>query len=171
MSKKEHSNMPDFQRNESPSFYEQEKEKEARGKIVRPRKAVYGLAVCAIILIVSLASFSIYSVYKINTLTERLEETDSAESAERDTVEFKYVASKNSDKYHLCSCNYAAQISVENCVYYETMREAENDGKEPCSVCLSEEDYGLMIIQESTGRVWNSDGEVTAEYWDNKGRE
>lgn len=53
-----------------------------------------------------------------------------------DTVdERNYVASVNSDKFHIPSCRHAANISDENRVYYSTRSDARSDGKSPCSVC------------------------------------
>lgn len=53
-----------------------------------------------------------------------------------DTVEeSNYVASVNSDKFHIPSCRHAANISDENRVYYSTRSKARSDGKSPCSVC------------------------------------
>ncbi len=53
-----------------------------------------------------------------------------------DTVEERnYVASVNSDKFHIPSCRHAANISDENRVYYSTRSDARADGKSPCSVC------------------------------------
>ena len=47
----------------------------------------------------------------------------------------QYVASVNSNKFHRTSCRHAQDILNENRVYYDTVTEAEDDGKEPCSVC------------------------------------
>ena len=51
------------------------------------------------------------------------------------TVVRKYVASKNSNKYHKLSCRYVNNIKRENLVYYEYEYQAKEDGKEPCSEC------------------------------------
>lgn len=45
------------------------------------------------------------------------------------------VASSQSDKYHTLSCDYVDQILSENRIYYATVKEAEDAGKTPCSVC------------------------------------
>lgn len=46
-----------------------------------------------------------------------------------------YVASVNSDKFHVPSCRYADNISDENRVYYDSRGDALSDGKSPCSSC------------------------------------
>lgn len=50
-------------------------------------------------------------------------------------AEQNYIASVNSDKYHLPSCDYVDNILEENRIYYATTRDAEDAGKTPCSVC------------------------------------
>ena len=47
-----------------------------------------------------------------------------------------YAASRNSDKYHLCTCEWAGRISPKNLICYETQQQAEQDNKTPCRVCL-----------------------------------
>lgn len=47
----------------------------------------------------------------------------------------KYVASVNSGKFHRTSCRHAGDILKENRIYYATAKEAEADGKTPCSIC------------------------------------
>ena len=49
--------------------------------------------------------------------------------------ERNYVASRNSGKYHRVTCDHADRILSENRIYYETAAEAEQAGKDPCSVC------------------------------------
>jgi len=39
-----------------------------------------------------------------------------------------FVGSKNSDKYHKCSCSYASKIKKENIVCFSSVQEAENQG-------------------------------------------
>jgi hypothetical protein len=47
----------------------------------------------------------------------------------------KFVGSKNSDKYHYCSCRYAKKIKKENLICFESKKEAQNEGYIPCGVC------------------------------------
>ena len=47
----------------------------------------------------------------------------------------KYVASKNSDKYHAPWCSGAKRISEENKVWFATKEEAEASGRSPASNC------------------------------------
>lgn len=49
-----------------------------------------------------------------------------------------YVASKNSDKYHVPDCGSARNISEQNKIYFDTAEDAEAAGRSPCGVCLSE---------------------------------
>lgn len=61
---------------------------------------------------------------------------DSSLVSVSDTVkERNYVASVNSDKFHVPSCRYADNISDENRVYYDSRGDALSDGKSPCSSC------------------------------------
>lgn len=46
-----------------------------------------------------------------------------------------YVASKNSTKYHLLTCNSASKINADNKIWFDTATEAEAAGYTPCSVC------------------------------------
>ena len=64
-------------------------------------------------------------------------DTTPAAGAQQETVvtEQNYVASVNSNKYHRLTCDYAQNILEENRVYYETAADAEDAGKQPCSVC------------------------------------
>ena len=47
-----------------------------------------------------------------------------------------YIASVNSDKYHLPTCRHVQNILDENRIYYSSEIDARRDGKTPCSVCL-----------------------------------
>ena len=46
-----------------------------------------------------------------------------------------YVASKNSEVFHLPSCRSAKRIAPENIVTYETREAAISAGKRPCKIC------------------------------------
>jgi len=46
-----------------------------------------------------------------------------------------YVASKNSDKYHLPWCSGAQRISEQNKIYFATKAEAESAGYTPAGNC------------------------------------
>lgn len=46
----------------------------------------------------------------------------------------RFVASKNSDKYHRCDCKWAKKIKKENLLCFKTKEEAEKNHK-PCSSC------------------------------------
>lgn len=47
----------------------------------------------------------------------------------------KYVASKNSDKYHAPWCSGASRIKEENQIWFQTKEEAEQAGYSPASNC------------------------------------
>lgn len=47
----------------------------------------------------------------------------------------KFVASKNSDKYHLATCATANKIDDANKVTFNTPEEAVKAGYSPCKVC------------------------------------
>jgi len=46
----------------------------------------------------------------------------------------QYVASKNSEKYHRCSCSFAKRISQENIICFASKEEAEQN-RQGCSSC------------------------------------
>jgi micrococcal nuclease len=50
-------------------------------------------------------------------------------------VDYKYVGSKSSDKYHFPDCKWAKKISPKNLVTFKTAQEAEKAGYVPCKVC------------------------------------
>jgi hypothetical protein len=50
-------------------------------------------------------------------------------------VDFKYVGSKNSNKYHFPECKWAKKISPKNLVTFKTAQEALKAGYIPCKVC------------------------------------
>ena len=50
-------------------------------------------------------------------------------------ADFKYVGSKNSDKYHYPDCKWAKRISAKNLVTFKTTQEAVKAGYVPCKVC------------------------------------
>ena len=72
-------------------------------------------------------------------------------SPQESTLEANYVASVNSNKYHILSCDYAENILESNRIYYSTADEAEDAGKFPCSVCRPDtKDRKITITQRST---------------------
>ena len=46
-----------------------------------------------------------------------------------------FVASKNSDKYHLPACSMAKKIDAANKVVFKTPEEAIKAGYSPCKIC------------------------------------
>jgi hypothetical protein len=53
-------------------------------------------------------------------------------------IEYLYVGSKNSDKYHLPDCTSAKKIKKENRVYFLDVWEAREAGYSPCKACNPE---------------------------------
>ena len=50
-------------------------------------------------------------------------------------ADFKYVGSKNSNKYHYPDCKWAKKISAKNLVTFKTAEEAVKARYVPCKVC------------------------------------
>lgn len=48
----------------------------------------------------------------------------------------KYVASKNSDKYHIAGYTHAGEIAPENQIWFGSIEEAEKLGYKPCGICF-----------------------------------
>ncbi len=48
----------------------------------------------------------------------------------------EYVASRNSELFHDCTCKWAERISPANIVCYNNSDEAVSDGKKPCETCV-----------------------------------
>ncbi len=66
------------------------------------------------------------------TTIERIPAEQPANSAQ---TEYKYVASKNSQVFHLPGCRSVKRISPENLAGFKTRQEALNAGKRPCKLC------------------------------------
>ena len=50
-------------------------------------------------------------------------------------ADYKYVGSKNSNKYHYPDCKWAKRISAKNLVVFESAKEALAARYVPCKVC------------------------------------
>jgi methylphosphotriester-DNA--protein-cysteine methyltransferase len=50
-------------------------------------------------------------------------------------ADYKYVGSKNSNKYHYPDCKWAKKISPKNLLTFKTAQEALAAGYVPCKVC------------------------------------
>ncbi len=55
-----------------------------------------------------------------------------ADTAENECA---FVGSKNSDKYHLPTCQWASRIKQENRVCFSSVEDAQNQGYEPAKCC------------------------------------
>lgn len=53
-----------------------------------------------------------------------------------DNQKCAYVASKNSNKYHLPTCRYAQNIKPENKICFSSKEEAENRGYQGAKCCI-----------------------------------
>jgi hypothetical protein len=50
-------------------------------------------------------------------------------------VEGRFMGSITSKKYHRLDCRYALKIKPENCIYFQSIEDAEGQGYLPCKVC------------------------------------
>jgi hypothetical protein len=50
-------------------------------------------------------------------------------------LDYKYVGSKNSNKYHYPTCRSAQKIKPENLVTFNSAKDAQAAGYVPCKVC------------------------------------
>ncbi|MGO8763259.1 MAG: Ada metal-binding domain-containing protein [Desulfobaccales bacterium] len=50
-------------------------------------------------------------------------------------LDYKYVGSKNSNKYHCPTCRSAQKIRPDNLVTFKSAQEAKAAGYVPCKVC------------------------------------
>ena len=50
-------------------------------------------------------------------------------------AEGKFMGSITSKKYHRPDCRYALKIKPENCIYFQSIEDAEKQGYLPCKVC------------------------------------
>ncbi len=69
-------------------------------------------------------------------------ETVGEPEAVADAKEHGYVASKNSDVFHVRSCQWAQRIAEGNKVYFGTYQEALDSGRRQCKVCKPKESKG-----------------------------
>jgi len=61
-------------------------------------------------------------------------------------LDYKYVGSKNSNKYHYPTCKWAQRIKPENLVTFKSAQEAQAAGYVPCKVCKP------PLIDKETGK-------------------
>lgn len=58
-----------------------------------------------------------------------------ASSTMSQEVEGKFMGSITSKKYHRLDCRYALKIKPENCIYFQSVEDAEAQSYLPCKVC------------------------------------
>ena len=61
--------------------------------------------------------------------------SSSSFTTNHDNEYHKYFASKRSNKFHETYCSQGSKIKNSNRIYYNSRREALNDGKKPCKHC------------------------------------
>jgi hypothetical protein len=64
-----------------------------------------------------------------------IEKIPTEQPADSTPAEHQYVASKNSQVFHLPGCRSVKRISPENLIGYKTRDEAVSAGKRPCKLC------------------------------------
>lgn len=109
-----------------------------------------GLFTVLLMIMVGVAGFGLgrQSVEPLSMVSDRVSERQPSSSGLYETSrEFKvenrqlasstikYVASKNSDKYHLPWCSGAQRIAEENLIYFTSKEEAEMAGYTPAANC------------------------------------
>ena len=99
-----------------------------------------------LIILVAVASFglgrlSVHTPQRAASAETRVENKNIEQTTKNeittpaDTYAGNYVASKNSDKYHLPWCGGAARIKPENQIWFTTKEEAEAAGYSPAGNC------------------------------------
>jgi hypothetical protein len=72
----------------------------------------------------------------IGNVSQPVEQPLAQNSAVTETKNCPYVASKNSNKYHLASCQFAAKIKPENKVCFSSAEEAQKRGFQGAKCCI-----------------------------------
>ncbi len=91
---------------------------------------------CAVLLVVCIAlGIMLGTAQSAGPVKAETPEADAGLSVQEPEPAHNYVASVNSDKYHVPSCDYAKNIAEKNRVWYTTEADAKRDGKAPCSRC------------------------------------
>ena len=80
---------------------------------------------------------------KSNSLKEEqavLEETGDKKSSETSSTlpkeaKSELMGSVTSKKYHRADCRYVLKIKPENCIYFQSIEDAEGQGYLPCKIC------------------------------------
>ena len=84
------------------------------------------------VLCVCLAGVITYQWYNSSKPTNNFPTTEQQNNQNTDV---KYVASKESDKFHREDCKFAKNIKKSNLKTYATREAAVKAGKKPCSEC------------------------------------
>lgn len=67
--------------------------------------------------------------------SEALEEVDPEQAFRDQLLQYNYVGSSQSDRYHVPTCRWTSNINDENLVHFESTEEAEAAGYVPCGTC------------------------------------
>lgn len=90
------------------------------------------------LLITYLSCVGLYTLILGNAAEEKnitSAKADTSVSAEK-TTSVSYVGSKNSDKYHLPNCKWAAKIKKSNKITFTSEAKAHAKGYSPCKTCI-----------------------------------
>lgn len=88
----------------------------------------------AIILITAFISFIFcFGIFAIISTNKPKEKSTQAVTK---TNSITYVASKNSDKYHLTTCKWAGNIKSSNKITFNSENQARSRGYSPCGTCI-----------------------------------
>lgn len=126
-------------RNEKNNIKEEEQRRELAKESVQAEDAKRYknqrniAAIICIILLASTLFFAFRTDGKHTALFEKQKTVINAALTDKN-----YVASVNSDKYHISGCTYAENILPGNIVYYTTEADAKAAGKNPCSKCVGD---------------------------------
>ena len=62
-------------------------------------------------------------------------EVDSEQTSRDKLLEYNYIGSSQSDKYHKPTCRWTDKINDENLIHFDTEEEAVAAGYQPCGTC------------------------------------
>ena len=69
------------------------------------------------------------------TESEPEPEVDTAQTSRDKLLEYNYIGSSQSDKYHKPTCRWTDKINDENLIHFDTEEEAVAAGYQPCGTC------------------------------------
>jgi hypothetical protein len=72
----------------------------------------------------------------VNNASQPVQKSSAQNSTPVETKNCPYVASKNSNKYHLASCQFAQKIKPENKICFSSQEEAQKRGFQGAKCCI-----------------------------------